>query len=323
MWEGCSTDTSSGEVTVPPHRLLSSFCGTQFSLATGLKVYGPTLTVSLDACLRSAYLRLIAKSLPVDELPENFCVKCGRQLQEDNAFCPKCGAPVGATGAAAAQAPAQPTARGGSSKGWGAGKWILVAVIIFIILIVPVFPRDTIVYVDGTTQTVTNQVQYSTSFQVYTTSTASQISVYTGSYQYFSNTYYNQYYNYWGGNNCYWYKNQIVCNYNYWPWYTPSYGTTVTITPNQQVVSVTRSQQNGGLESLTLTYYNGQSTTIQNIYSDNLSQSGTATVQSSAVVTNTVTNTITTPVTQTVPCHQCIPEHVTQHVSILQLIFGY
>jgi len=221
----------------------------------------------------------------------------------------------------AAQAPAQPSR--GRGQGWGVFKWVLVAVIVFIILVVPIFPRDTIVYVNGTTQSVTNQVQYSTSFQVYTTTSASQISVYTGSYEYFSSSYYNQYYYYWGGNYCYWSKGTIICNYSYWPWYTPSYGTTVNITPDQQVVSVTRNQQYSGLESLTLTYYNGQSTTIQNVYSDNLSQSGTSTVQTSSVVTNTVTNTITTPVTVTVPCQQCITEHVTEHVSILQLLFGF
>ena len=248
-------------------------------------------------------------------------MKCGRELQADNAFCPKCGTPVETT-APVAQAP-QPTAKRGSSNAWGVGKWIIVVIIVLVILVVPVFPRDTIVYVNGTTQTVTNLVQYSTSFQVYTTTSSSQISVYTGSYQYFSNYYYSYYSNWWGGNSCYWYHNQIVCNYTYWPWYTPSYGSTVTITPGQQVVSVTRAQQPSGLESLTLTYYNGQSSTIQNVYNDNLTPTGTTTVQSNAVVTNTITNTITTPVTQTVPCQQCIPEHVTEHVSILQLLFGY
>jgi hypothetical protein len=218
----------------------------------------------------------------------------------------------------------QPAAQRGFSNAWGVGKWVIVVIVVLLILVVPVFPRDTIVYVNGTTQTVTNLVQYSTSFQVYTTTTSSQITVYTGSYQYFLNNYYiYNYYSYFGGSYCYYYHHQIVCNYNYWPWYMPSYGNTVTITPGQQVVSVTRAQQSSGLESLTLTYYNGQSSTIQNVYNDNLTPSSTTTVQSSAVVTNTVTNTITTPVTQTVPCQQCIPEHVTEHVSILQLLFGY
>ena len=256
-------------------------------------------------------------------------MKCGHKLQPDNAFCPKCGTPVEGVAPVTApvaqappQAPAEPTAQRGFGA-WGIGKWVIVAIIVFLILVVPVFPRDTIVYVNGTTQTVTNMVQYSTSFQVYTTTTSTQITVYTGSYQHFSNYYYSYYDNWWGGSYCYWYHQQIVCNYNYWPWYTPSYGNTVTITSDQQVVSVTRAQQYGGLESLTLTYYDGKSTTIQNVYNDNLTPSGTTTVQSNAVVTNTVTNTITTPITQTVPCQQCIPEHVTEHVSILQLLFGY
>ena len=259
-------------------------------------------------------------------LPTSFCVKCGRELQADNLFCPKCGAPVEGT-TPVAQAPTQPTTQSAAQRGpsnlWGVGKWVIVVIIVLLILVLPVFPRDTIVYVNGTTQTVTNLVQYSTSFQVYTTTTSTQITVYTGSYQYFSNYYYSYYSNYWGGSYCYYYHGQIVCNYNYWPWYSPSYGSTVSITAGQQVVGVMRAQQPSGLESLTLTYYNGQSSTIQNVYSDNLTPSGTATVQSNAVVTNTVTNTITTPVTQTVPCQQCIPEHVTEHVSILQLLFGY
>jgi zinc ribbon protein len=257
----------------------------------------------------------------VTKLSTTFCAKCGHKLEAGNEFCPKCGTPVEGA-AAVAQAPAQPAARKGFSAP-GVGKWVIVAIIVFLILVVPVFPRDRILYVDGTTQTVTNQIQYSTSFQVYTTTTSSQVAVYAGSYQYFSNYYYNYYNSYWGGNYCYWYHHQIVCNYNYWPWYGQSYGTTVTVTPGQQVVSVTRTQQSSGLESLTLTYLNGQSTTVQNVYNDNLTPSGAATVQSTAVVTNTVTNTITTPVTQTVPCHQCIPQHVTDHVSILQLLLGY
>ena len=284
------------------------------------------VSAQMSTCrrVRSAYLHRLIQSLTVEKLPTSFCVKCGHDLQSGDEFCAKCGTPVKGA-AVVAQAPAQPPARQGLVGG-GVVKWVVVAIIVVLILVLPVFPRDTIVYVDGTTQTVTNQIQYSTSFQVYTTTTSSQVSVYTGSYQYFSSTYYSYYYNYYymmGGNACYWYHHQIVCNYSYWPWYTPSYGTTVTVTPGQQVVSVTRTQQSTGLETLTLTYFNGQSTTVQNVYNDNLTPSASATVQGSAVVTNTVTNTITTPVTQTIPCHQCIPEHVTEHVSILQLLLGY
>ena len=272
------------------------------------------------AFIPSAYLHVWPLPPMVDYMA-GFCVKCGHKLQEGDMFCAKCGTPVEGAGGVA-QTAAQSTSRK-EYGGLGIGVWVLVAVIVFIILVVPVFPRDTIVYVDGTTQTVTNQINYSTAFQVYTTTTSSQVTVYTGSYEYFSNYYYNMYYNWWGGSYCYWQKGQIFCNYGYWPWYTPSYGTTVSITPSQQVVSVTRTQQTSGLESLTLIYYNGQSTTIQNVYNDNLTPNGSSTVQTTAVVTNTITNTITTPVTQTIPCHQCIPEHVTEHVSMLQLLFGY
>ena len=281
--------------------------------------HGRMVGLRYDHIFRCAYLRRAFQTLMVDKLPSKFCTNCGHQLQGDNEFCPKCGTSIGAK--PAAQTSTQPTPRSG--KGWGVGKWVLVAVIVFIILIVPVFPRDTIVYVNGTTQTVTNQIQYSTSFQVYTTTTASQISVYTGTYQYFSNYYYNYYYNYWGGSYCYWYGGTIVCNYSYWPWYAPSYGTTANVSPADKVVSITRVQQPSGLETLTLTHYNGHSTIVRNVYSDNLSQSGTSTVQTNAVVTNTITNTVTTPVTLTVPCSQCIPEHVTEYVSILQMLLGY
>jgi hypothetical protein len=217
--------------------------------------------------------------------------------------------------------PEQPVAQR-SISGWRVGKWVIVAVVVFVILAVPVFPRDTIVYADGTTQMVTNQVQYSTVFQVYTTTTASQISVFTGGYQYLSDYYSNYYYGY-CSYCCYTYNQQTICNYAYWPWFAPSYATTVTITLQQRVVGVTRTQEPGGLETLTLTYYNGQSTTVQNVYNDHLTQIGTTSIESSMVATNTITDTITTPVTQMVPCHKCILEHVTQHVSILQLLFGY
>jgi len=238
----------------------------------------------------------------------------------NDAFFPTCGAPADPV----AQAPPKPVSRKGF--GWRAGKWVIIAVMVFVVLIVPIIPRGTIVYVDGTTQTVTNRIQYSTSLQVYATTTASPISVYTGSYKYFHDWWggnYQYFYNWWGANYCYVSSNQLICNYNAWPWYAASYGTTVTVTPAQQVVSVRRTQQYSGLETLTLTYLNGKSTIVRNVYSDNLSQSGTSTVQSNVVVTATVTSTITTPVTRTVPCHQCLPEHVTEHVSILQLLFGY
>ena len=105
--------------------------------------------------------------------------------------------------------------------------------------------------------------------------------------------------------------------------YASSYGTTVTVTSDMNVVNVMRTQQ-GNLESIVLVYLNGgQSQTYQNVYSDNLAQSGVSTIPGSTVVTNTVVNTMVNPVTETVPCQQCIATTVTDHVSILQMLFGY
>ena len=73
----------------------------------------------------------------------------------------------------------------------------------------------------------------------------------------------------------------------------------------------------------TITYYIGQSVTVQHVYNDRLRLNGTLTVRSSMIQTTTITYTITIPVTQTIPCHQCVPEQVIEHVSILQLLFGY
>jgi len=270
--------------------------------------------------MRIAYLHAVFKSSG-DKLPPSFCGEGVRELQHDTELYPKRGTAWGGT-IAVAQEPAEPGERKPLID-WRFGKWLIAIGIVFIIVVVPVFPKETVVYVDGTTQTVTNQIQYSTSFEASTTNASSQISVYTGSYAYLSNYYSNNYYYNYCSYCCYWYDQEPICNYGYWPWYAPSYGTPVTVTAAQQVVSVTRTPQPGGLETLTLTYYNGQSARVQNVYKDNLSQSGTATVQTKAIVTSTITDTITAPVTQTVPCHQCVPEHVTEYVSLLQVLLGF
>jgi hypothetical protein len=193
----------------------------------------------------------------------------------------------------------------------GIDNRILLVAVIFLILVLPVFPRQRIVYVDGTTQTVTNSTAFSTSLEVDTQSTASQITVYTGSFEYFSNNYYYNYYDPWWNQGCYWRHGHIVCNYNQWYWYQPSYGSTITVTPDMNVVNVIRTQQ-GSAESLTLVYYNGQqSQTYQNVYVDNLSPSGVSTIPGTTVVTNTIVNTVVNPETETVPCQQCVPTTVT------------
>jgi hypothetical protein len=222
---------------------------------------------------------------------------------------------------------------------------VALVLIVLVILVVPVFPRDTVVMVNGTTQTIVNSASITTQVQVSTVSTNSQMSVYTGSFQYYTQSQIYQYYPQWGGgwnggnggSNCQVTKSGlIICNWNggwnggwgggwngggYTPWQT---GTTVTVTPQMQVVNVISSTGYNGLESLTLVYSNGQqSQPYSNVYNDQLQSGGTYSVPSIGTVTNTVTNTVMVPVNETVPCTGCVPTHVTEYVSLLQLIFGF
>lgn len=274
----------------------------------------------------------------------SFCGKCGEALKDGSHFCPNCGNPVTTIPPSdtKVQSPTGPTTSSSQTQPKqilkGIDNRILIVVVIVLILIVPVFPRQRIVYVDGSTQTVVNSTTLSTSIVMNTQATNSQISVYSGSFSYFSGNYYNNFYNSYPGwgQMCTWWHNRILCNWNGYGYgnYASSYGTTVIVTPSMNVVSVTRTQQasngygygyygSGFLESLTLAYYNGQSQSYQNVYADNLVQSGVSSIPGTTVVTNTIVNTIVNPVTQTVPCQQCVPITVTDHVSILQMLLGY
>lgn len=263
-----------------------------------------------------------------------FCRKCGTPLKPESQWCPKCGKEV-TTILPPYSSPSQPQAPASSppqQKQLIRGvdnRLLILGVLIFLLLVLPIFPRTRTVYVDGTTQSETNVTSYSTSYQTLSQPAQTQITVYTGSFQYFSNSYYGYGYNgygynpYWNQNYCRWWGNRITCNYWQWGWYQPSYGTTITVTPSQNVVNVIRTQQ-GYQESLILVYANGQqSQTYQNVYSDNLQPSGQSTISTTTVVTNPVVTPIVTPETVTVPCTQCVPTTVTDHVSILQMIFGY
>jgi len=261
-----------------------------------------------------------------------FCRKCGTPLKASSQFCPRCGKGVTMVLPPAQSYPPQPSPQPRPSwysddKVWGIDKrFLILAAIILVILVVPVFPRDTVVMVDGTSQTIVNSPSVSTQVQVSTITTSSQISVYTGSFQYFTTMYPywgNQWY---GGSYCsYNYWHRLRCNPNSWPWYNQwQYnGNTVTVTPQMQVVNVISSTGYNGLESVTLVYSNGQqSQTYNNVYNDQLQPGGTYSVPSTGTVTNTITNTVMVPVQETVSCTACVTTHVTQHVSLLQLIFG-
>lgn len=262
----------------------------------------------------------------------NYCRQCGAALKPNSQFCPVCGKAVThVTPPQNGQVVTQTTTRRSSGIGIA-----IVVVLILLVLIVPVFPRDRVVYVDGFTQTVTAPSSYNTAIQTFTTPTKMQVSVYQGSLQYIPAQYYsvfydypNYYYNYYPYSYPYRYYS---CSYYYCPFYSYSYpinygysyATTVIIQPSDNIVRVQQSPESNGYGvRLNLTHYDGTSITYAYVIQQNLSQTGTTIVQGVATNTNTITNSIVNPVPATVPCRQCVPQHVTDHVSILQLILGF
>lgn len=249
---------------------------------------------------------------------QNFCVHCGAPVESGNEFCPKCGKPVTQQATTSTSASPATGSRGGFDK-----RLLLVIALVFIVLVVPVFPRDRIVYVDGQTQTVTQSTSYATSFQTYTTQSDISIKVYKGSLKTVSDTYYYYYQQYY--QNCYVdsYGN-VYCYYNQWPNYNQyGYTNSITIDPSDNVVKLDQTQESGGLWTITLTHYDGTADTYRHVFSTDMTKTATSTVQGTVTMTNTITNTIVNPVTSNAPCQQCIPQHVTDHVSILQMLLGY
>jgi len=247
-----------------------------------------------------------------------FCKSCGRKLEPESEFCPKCGASTKGL-------PPATTVKGG--KVGGVDKRVVIAIaVILLVLLAPVFPRDKIVYVSG--QTMTTELYQSTSFQTslqaYSTMGQQNIPVYTGTLSYVPTQYYNYYSPYYSGciRGPYGY---IRCGgYYSWPNYN-MYTTTVTINPSDNVVSVQGTQQsNGYLSTVVLTKADGSTVTYTDVFNNNLSQTGTSTVQVAMTQTSTVTQTMMVPATtaMNVSCNNCIPQHVTEYVSLLQLLLG-
>lgn len=241
-------------------------------------------------------------------------------------FCPKCGASVTRVLPATPQAiqPLAPSKQSG--KIWGIDKrWIIIAIIL-VIVVVPVFPRDKIIYVDG--QTVTTQTfqstSYVTSLQSYAATTQKAIQVYVGNIEMVSDQYYQYYYQYY--QYC-WYDQygNIYCDYSYWPSGYTQYTTTIQIDSSDRYVKREIAQESGGLYSVTLTSYDGQAQIFRHVASMDLTLTGTANVEATGTETITLTNSVVNPQTtvSTVPCDKCIPQHVTERVSILQLLLGY
>lgn len=317
-----------------------------------------------------------------------FCEKCGYQLRQESVFCPRCGTraeavtPVESTERAVEPTVSQPAhvvyTQSQTRSTGGMARGLIIALLFVLILIVPVFPRDRVVYVNGVTQTVTMSTSYNTSIQTDTTTTSTQIGVYQGALRYIPNQYYNQYYyyqsyyslyysNYYYPGYYYYFSNghngtlahvpycyQInrhyyYCSYpytyyyyypyygyysyspyySYYNYYVPYYSdynshvTTVTIRPGDEVVQVRQTQEMNGLMTMTLTHFNGTSDTYKHVLQQNLVQSAQASVPATGTVTNTITNSVVNPVASTVECQSCMPQHVTDHVSLLQLLLNY
>jgi hypothetical protein len=244
---------------------------------------------------------------------KEFCRHCGAQLAADSEFCQKCGKPVKPLDVTT---PAATALSRLSGKVGGIDRRLLVAIgVIILILVVPVIPRDKVIYVSG--QTATTQTYQSTSFQTIMTTTQTSIQVYVGTLEYVSNQYYGYYQPYYSG--CVrGYLGIIRCGYTNWPYWN-TYTTSVTVNPGDNVVSMQNTQEVGGyLSTVTLTHYDGTVVSYAHVIDNSLTQTGTSTVQASATQTLTVTQTLST--VMNVPCDKCIPQHVTEYVNIIQYL---
>jgi hypothetical protein len=248
---------------------------------------------------------------------ELFCKSCGRKLEPDSEFCPKCGASTKGL----------PVVASASGKVTRINKRVVIAIgVILLVLLVPVFPRDKIVYVSGETTTTElyQSTTFQTSLQAYPTMSQKTVQVYTGTIQYVQSQYYSYYAPYYSRCVRGFYGFIRCGGYYGWPNYN-AYTTSVTVNPSDNVVSVQDTQQtNGYLSTVVLTKADGSTVTYSNVFNDNLSQAGTSTVQVAVTQTSTVTQTSMVPATtvMSVPCDNCIPQHVTEHVSLLQLLLG-
>lgn len=248
--------------------------------------------------------------MPVKE----FCQHCGAELDTDSEFCKKCGKPVKAV---LTIGPATALSSRMSGKVGGIDKRILFGIaIIVLILVLPVIPRDKIVYVSG--QTATTQTYQSTSMQTLQITTQKSIQVYVGSILYVSDQYYSYYQPYYAG--CVrGFYGVIRCGYASWP-NVSIYTTTVTINPNDNVVNMQDTQEGAGyLSTVTLTRSDGTTVTYTHVVNNSLAQTATSNVQGTGTQTTSITQTLSTVVN--VPCDKCIPQHVTEYVSIMQLLF--
>jgi uncharacterized Zn finger protein (UPF0148 family) len=229
----------------------------------------------------------------------DYCRVCGTPLKAGSQFCPKCGKVVtavsysqstnqydGSSGPSQARAGAPAT----SDKIWGIDKRYVVVALLFLVLVLPIVPRQKVVEViENEMVTVTSM---STSFMTtYATQQLGQgtttIQVYVG--------------------------------------YVNSFNSGNTIVdPSDHVIRVDYVNEPGGTYSVTLYTYEGQQMVFRAVYGYDLTRTGTAQVQGQGQVLITpVVTPVPTPM-QNVQQQQVKHSNViTEHVSILQILLGY
>ena len=104
------------------------------------------------------------------------------------------------------------------------------------------------------------------------------------------------------------------------PWQQGTYSASVTaLSKNEQ--SLTSSIE----YCVTVTKADGSTVSYSNVFNDNLAQTGTSTYQAVVTQTSTVTQSALVAASSitSVACQNCIPQNVTEHVSLLQLLLGF
>lgn len=272
-------------------------------------------------------------------MPKIVCEKCGQRLAKSNAFCPKCGTP---TQMAPSTQPSEPVPVHQSNRSPNWKKIGIIALLVLIVLILPVFPRDRVVYVDGATQTLIASTSFNISNQAYANPTNAAISLYQGTLQYIPDQYYNYYFNnqlysaYQYGfpyNGCYPFGYYCSYPYYYYPYngyyrgsynYGYQFANTITVQPGDKVVGVQQTPESNGFSTLVLTHADGTTFTYRHVYQQNLTQSGSTVVGIRTMTgVSAVTNSVVNRVTTAIQCQQCIMTHVTDHVSLLQLLLNF
>lgn len=228
----------------------------------------------------------------------DYCRVCGTPLKTGSQFCPKCGKVV--TIVSSSSSTNQYTSSGTSQprtatvtpsdKIWGIDKRYVVLGLLFLILVVPIVPRQKVVEVtENEMVTVTST---STSFMTtYATQQLGQgtttIQVYVG--------------------------------------YVNSFNSGNTIVdPSDHIIRVDYVNEPGGTYTVTLYSYEGQQMVFRQVFGYDLTRTGTAQVQGQGqtLVTPVVTP-VATPVQNVQQQQVTRSEVITEHVSILQILLGY